>query len=256
MKVFVINMERSKERWHKINTRLKELNIEFERIEAVDGSKLDDHTKRFNSKRFKLEAGHDLVPGEAGCSLSHISIWERIIKENLPHAVVLEDDVEIDDMFVNFINEQKMHDFDYLKLEVSSKNFIASENIVYQKYISETNGNQFVFKECDPIPYSTGGYFISNKGARIFLNSSKQMYYPIDILPRYTFPYTKQGFLEPAVIGQDDNVSTIVGRNFMLSKPLVDKIHLALSKLFSKLIMRKLTVIFKKLNSKRIKTSV
>lgn len=75
MKVFVINLDARPDRLEKIGQQLRCLNISFERFQAVNGRELDDFTRGFNLKKFKIESGHDLVPGEAGCAWSHISLW-------------------------------------------------------------------------------------------------------------------------------------------------------------------------------------
>ncbi|AYV87169.1 MAG: hypothetical protein Sylvanvirus30_11, partial [Sylvanvirus sp.] len=35
-----------------------------------------------------------MKPGELGCAQSHINLWRRIIQQNLPYALILEDDVQ------------------------------------------------------------------------------------------------------------------------------------------------------------------
>ena len=37
--------------------------------------------------------------GQLGCLCSHVALWRKVVNEKLPHAVVLEDDVEIADGF-------------------------------------------------------------------------------------------------------------------------------------------------------------
>jgi len=41
------------------------------------------------------------------CTISHIRVWQRIVESNLEHAIVLEDDVVIDDGFEAFVRELK-----------------------------------------------------------------------------------------------------------------------------------------------------
>jgi glycosyl transferase family 25 len=219
LKVFVVNLKRSPERFKLIKQQLDKQNIEFERFEAIDGATLENFTDNFNVKKFAMESMHELVPGEAGCSWSHINIWKKMQNENIEYALILEDDVVLMDKLNEFLsNKDNYEDFDYLKLDNTLENIAealhCNTNEINQNAINVLQKNEYHLFEIDPVPYATGGYIISQKGASIFLNSSKNMYYPIDLLPRYTFPYTKQGTISPPLIAHRDNESNIETRTF------------------------------------------
>jgi len=241
IKVFIINLERSKDRWLEISDHLDKYDIKYERIEAVEGKNIYNLSDHFDLEKFKLFNNHDLVAGEAGCALSHISIWNKIVSENLNHAVVLEDDVVVTKKFITFINEFKNTDkYDYLKLEYS-KSLYPDELDV----LSCQKKGEFETNEVAVAPYCCGGYLISNKGASNFLNSTKNMYYPIDLLPLYTFPYSKYGVLVPTVVIQEGGNTTMEDRDFFEATSF-NKIRVILYKLASKALLRKLTVILRK----------
>ena len=71
---YVINLDRSKERWQRINEHLQSMGIESERIRAVNGAALPDEeiarycTPDLNQKQFFMS----LKPAEIGCFMSHL----------------------------------------------------------------------------------------------------------------------------------------------------------------------------------------
>jgi glycosyl transferase family 25 len=69
-------------------------NFDFERVSAIDGSKLDhDALTRIYDAELNYQQYHSvLTPGEIGCYLSHRKVWQKIVNENLYFALVFEDD--------------------------------------------------------------------------------------------------------------------------------------------------------------------
>lgn len=89
--VFVINLDSAKERLEKIARALHAKGIPFERVPAIDGRGLADPTQ-FVSTFSLLLRPKSFLPEEVGCWLSHRKVWQRIVKERIPLALVLEDD--------------------------------------------------------------------------------------------------------------------------------------------------------------------
>lgn len=101
MKIFVINLARSPERRASMEQQLSRLNLEYEIVEAVDGSQLSytDIMKETRPLNYALSCG------EVGCALSHINIYRRIASEGIPMALILEDDALIDYKTVEVMSE-------------------------------------------------------------------------------------------------------------------------------------------------------
>ncbi|WP_397322255.1 glycosyltransferase family 25 protein [Pantoea agglomerans] len=101
MRIFVINLARSTERRACIEKQLSHLDLEYEIVEAVDGSQLSytDIMKETRPLNYALSCG------EVGCALSHINIYRKIASEGIPMALILEDDALIDYKTVEFISE-------------------------------------------------------------------------------------------------------------------------------------------------------
>ena len=86
-KIFLLNLDRRKDRLEKCITILESHNIEYERFSAIDGSKIDG------------DMG-PLLKGEIGCRTSHLNIIKKAKKEKLNSILILEDDFEMCDNFI------------------------------------------------------------------------------------------------------------------------------------------------------------
>lgn len=94
MKVFVINLDRNTDRLKAVSERLQARGVAFERFPAVDGRALDAAVRRRVHSRVRtlFARGFGMTPGEIGCTLSHLKVYQRIVDENLDAACVMEDD--------------------------------------------------------------------------------------------------------------------------------------------------------------------
>ncbi len=96
--IFVINLPRATDRREKISRALTELAGRFEIVEAVDGATLPpaDYEHRLRQDLARSRRRRELSAGEIGCFLSHYNLWARMVEENIPHALILEDDAVLD----------------------------------------------------------------------------------------------------------------------------------------------------------------
>lgn len=99
MKFYLINLERNADRLSRMNSRLCELGINYERVSAIDGRALSDSdiAGKCNLVRMHLAMARSLNKGEIGCALSHLEVYRRMVEANAESAVVMEDDVDISD---------------------------------------------------------------------------------------------------------------------------------------------------------------
>ena len=92
-KVYVINLEKDKERLQSIDKQMKKNNVQYERFNAILGSKV------LNDDRFTDLCKNICTDGAKGCALSHHSIWEDALKNNYQNILICEDDAMIPDTF-------------------------------------------------------------------------------------------------------------------------------------------------------------
>ncbi|MGH2303434.1 glycosyltransferase family 25 protein [Enterobacter hormaechei] len=95
MKIFIVNLKKSVERRQKMEAQLQALGLEAEFIEAVDGRLMSEEER----KSVTAKVNYAFLPGEIGCALSHQKIYKKMIDENIDNALILEDDVVLDEEF-------------------------------------------------------------------------------------------------------------------------------------------------------------
>jgi glycosyl transferase, family 25 len=93
MHAYVINLERSLDRRAHITAELEKAGLDYEFITAVDGRDLDLHdTAIIDSSLFDKNS---FPAGTAGCALSHLRAYRKIVSDGLDEALILEDDVTL-----------------------------------------------------------------------------------------------------------------------------------------------------------------
>ena len=94
MKVFVIHYTKLKERRQHIEKQLSKYNLDVEFITEYDRENLTD-------KDLELFDTSVLNSSEMSLIRKHISCYEKICRDNLEHALILEDDATIISDFKN-----------------------------------------------------------------------------------------------------------------------------------------------------------
>lgn len=94
MKIFVISLKASYDRHAVMVEQMERLGLPFEFVDAVDGRQLsgDELAELYDRKWAYRQEGRHLTRGEIGCSLSHLRVYRKIVEDDIPFALVLEDD--------------------------------------------------------------------------------------------------------------------------------------------------------------------
>ncbi|TKT83007.1 glycosyltransferase family 25 protein [Aquamicrobium sp. LC103] len=94
---FGINLERSAERWKRIEASAQACGIEIIRVEGVDGRAVPaSDWIDVNVAKFGLRHGRTILPGEYGCYRSHLRALRAVYDSGVPYAVIVEDDVQFE----------------------------------------------------------------------------------------------------------------------------------------------------------------
>ncbi|HRH55586.1 MAG TPA: glycosyltransferase family 25 protein [Candidatus Paceibacterota bacterium] len=221
IRTIVINLDRDTERMAYMDAQLRALGIPYERQRALRGEEIIG-TDEYHEDLARA-AGHNLLPGELGCAASHKRIYERILREELPYALILEDDVELPYNFKEIIQQQvaATHPaweyllFDYWQPGIPFiRRWLSSSHKGYEDipkqylfrklwfavyfllkagYIipmSLFEGLRNFLRKRRPGPvvfyrplYLAGAYLVSNEGARKLLSLSTPIVYTADKLP-------------------------------------------------------------------------
>jgi glycosyl transferase, family 25 len=237
LKTFLINLDRRPDRLTFVKQQLENLDIAFERVNAIDGSCLTDEQKAFlNQQRFALECKRKVVNGEIGCALSHQAVWQRMVAENIPYALILEDDVQLKPELASLLADVRNYEsFDFLNLALK-KPFYDVDAVVVNSFVNKhqimrprfwqlfkrrswrsmerkaivkwkifrlhTLSNGMNACECDIAPSLACCYIVSLQGARNMLLASKNLFYPIDKVWHYSGGQLKEAFLVEPLASQ------------------------------------------------------
>ena len=213
MKVFVINLEQSHDRRVFMEKQLAALNLDAEFFPAVDGRLLpEDEIARVSDRRwFSRYVGREMTRSDMGCSLSHIYLYRKMVDENIPCALILEDDVWMTPSLVPLLRELE-RDIDQLPCDV----VLLSECITSTKNIWR-RGYYFM----SPVVYAlfTHAYVVSLRGARRLMNNLYPVALPADAwnwLHRHRM--IRIAAIHPVLATQDQMVlaSTNPGRQVIL----------------------------------------
>ena len=182
--VYVISLKDAVERRSFMKAHLDTLGIEHEFIDAVRGDSLsEEYLQEVNPTR-------NMSPGQVGCYLSHISIYQRLIAENTPVALILEDDTVLDSGVKCLVMAGcRSHAFDYC--------FLGSDDAGDSGFVfyDSAKPTRLTDTHCAyPLsagPFGTYSYLISLDGAKkrmscaYPLRSAIDHYHPLTFTPRF-----------------------------------------------------------------------
>jgi len=171
--IFVINMRRATERRERMIELLTGMGLSPRIFEAVDGRQMDSDGKAY--WQGSADRAH-LSPGEIGCMLSHIRVWQKVLAEGFPQAVVLEDDLCIASSFPAVLRATgALQHVELVKLETD-----LSRNVrIDRRPVGQVGG-----VGCHRLrkgAYRTGGYLIRAEAAARLLSASKEFRYALDV---------------------------------------------------------------------------
>jgi glycosyl transferase, family 25 len=93
MHAYVVNLDRAPDRRAHIMAQLGKTRVHYEIVDAVDGRDLDlTDTRLFDPT---VVGTSTFRPGAAGCALSHLAVYRRVLDTGLDKALILEDDVAL-----------------------------------------------------------------------------------------------------------------------------------------------------------------
>lgn len=158
-KIYFINLNDKKNRWESV----KNIDSRMERFDAIDSRTSFSVCQKFNLSLNPVglvsQLYFSMSTGAVGVYCSHYSIWNDIIKNNIKYALILEDDINLDDLKC-FLSEYSHFEntFDFLQLNKRRhrkkhwwKNFDGLESYVLTtdgaKKLVETTHNRDHFNQ-------------------------------------------------------------------------------------------------------------
>ncbi len=176
MKCYLINLERSKDRLSWFMKQSRDLCIVVERVDAVDGCRLEnDEIERVTKTCSGL---YQVEVGAIGCYLSHRKVWEIIAAQEDEWAFVCEDDLRFSQIFPSFLSDTKWipSDADIVKAETST------EKRIEINYLPATIFKSRKIQRLHSAHRGTAGYFIRKAAAQRLIKLTERKYDPVDEL--------------------------------------------------------------------------
>lgn len=185
---YLINLDGSNERLLSATTYLRSQNIEFERIAAYDGRKVEptSHTE-YNELRALNYMGRKLSGGEIGCYFSHINCVKTFLNSGADYAVILEDDMIPTEHLSVKINKilEKLENTNWYLINIG-----ALKRKIFTPLFSVNNHE---ISKAHYFPMTTTGIIWNRKGAQAFLEHAYPIYAPIDNFFRHWLTSNNMG---------------------------------------------------------------
>ena len=130
-KTFCINLKSRKDRWD----NMKSLSY-VERFNAVDASSskfsLEKYGLAFNPCTLSDKIYFTVNSNAFGAYLSHYTLWKKIVKENINHALILEDDINPVDL--SYLQSSNLMYKQYDLVNLSYKTVIPTEDKTFVRF--------------------------------------------------------------------------------------------------------------------------
>ena len=178
----MINLDRAAERLLSAEAEINSAKLKYERISAVDGSKLSRQQKdQYDEALAYKNFGRSLSGGEIGCYLSHVNAIDLFLQTDLEYCLVLEDDIKLHPEFnsvlpelIKFLNFNRKSNFDVANLCNKPKKS-------YNKFHTITaNNSNFDLCRAHFFPVLTTAILWTRHGVEKFRASCQPIHSPID----------------------------------------------------------------------------
>ena len=203
---YVINLDRSQERWQRINAHLQTLGLVAERISAVDASQFGSvflskhYSKSLNKKYFFI----GLKPAEIGCFLSHRKALKAFLADSKKkYAVILEDDVEFVSDPSQFIDQWHavLNDQGPVMLKLFKRRGISGE------LVGRCEHTDIIRPRL--VPLGTQAQVVNRSAAQALLMAFDKFSMPIDVAYQHWWQHGVKVLV--TVSNQINEISQIVG---------------------------------------------
>jgi glycosyl transferase family 25 len=177
--IFVINLKTSPDRRERAQLELACVGLTPRFVEAVDGRKLPpEEISRIVDGAGRLNrAPKPLSATEVGCYLSHLKVMETIVAEDIPQALVLEDDLTSTTELPNVLDAletKELPPYDLVRLGISEplhKTFTPITDLTPRSALVRHHN----------VINSNLAYVITKAGAERFLRYARPIRYPADV---------------------------------------------------------------------------
>jgi len=237
---YIINLEKEKEKKTKMKQVCKRNNIQPTFINAIYGKNLEKEyiQKICNQSEAKKNLGRELTPGEIGVALSQLSIYKKMLSENIEVALIFEDDVDFrfSENYLKDLIKKLPNDWECLMLGHHTKRSRDIDTLASVWFQLKLNDKEKIVRFAES-PFGAYAYLINLSGAKKMLKEYEIINKPID---HWNDRIINLYGINPSVVNVDDEnikvsllheerTNTVVNRNF--TQKIKDKIKNILIKM-------------------------
>lgn len=180
---FVINLERDTVRREHMRVQLEKLGMRAEFVPAVDGRTLSEADRNAYDREKALRVyGVDMMDTEIGCYLSHFRLYERMVRENIDFALIMEDDIEISPDLPHLVRDlvaDPNPEWMVVRLEsLRGRVREPKSRKFYGKHIKRYQGGDLHRLGTHVLGF--GAYLIRKEGAQRMLDYGRRIFMPVD----------------------------------------------------------------------------
>ncbi len=172
--IWVVSLPSAQDRRALIARNFAAAGLEFEFFDAIDGRKglAPEYEAMVDRVRTLERDGTPMTDGEYACALSHQAVYLRIIEEDLPGAIVLEDDAMLTPAFRQFYLERGYEAAPLIQM------FYFQARVWKGRGKTMTSGIR-LYRLAEPA-FAATGYSISHEAARRIRAESLPIRAPAD----------------------------------------------------------------------------
>lgn len=188
MKTFLINLDKAKERLVAADAQLKKFCIDYERVPAIYGRDIPRAEFGRYVSRFHAYMAHGMIwtSSQVGCTLSHLSVYKKMIDGNISSCIIFEDDVKLSD--------------DFPKALIAVEKFLdisRPQVVLFSDH--RDNVNQRLVESCDIVDIVAIGGDTCAEGYAITLPAARELYrvnFPMVVMCDAWTRYRRRGHIE------------------------------------------------------------
>ena len=181
--ITIISMVKDEKRRKRITQECKALGLNYKLFDAIDGSTLTqtEIDKVYTEKDAISAIGRGLSLGEIGCALSHLSVYKKMLSENIKTMIILEDDARLSPEFKEALQiiYYLPKDWEILLLGYMFSDNRYAKHAWYKLPIKIPNLKCYIAKAI-MLYYCTHAYIIGQHAAKKILAQAKKLSKPID----------------------------------------------------------------------------
>lgn len=215
LRAFVINLVHDVERRAHMEKQLSTLGLDAEFVPAVDGRSLDaEALVAYDRTRCLRVYGVEMMPNEIGCYVSHYRLYERMVREGIAVALIMEDDLEIDPRFPRALAallEEERPPWHIVRFETQRGRVAAPKSRKDRGTLVRPLGETELFQLKIHV-LGLGAYLIRLDGARRMVAFGRRIFMPIDqAMDRFWENGIEPYFVRPQLVRQRPTLASRIG---------------------------------------------